>query len=166
MAQPMALAPEADAAFTRSPGRVCAILTADCLPILLCDRAGTTVLAIHAGWRGLLDGIIGRCLRSLAVDPGEWMAWIGPGISSAAYEVGPELVTRFTARESRWARHFASTSQGIFADLPALAADQLAAAGIPDITRYAGCTAGEPERFFSYRRDGLTGRFATLIWLT
>jgi len=158
--------PAADAAFSRTRGQVCAILTADCLPILLCNRSGTTVLAIHAGWRGLLDGIIARCVQTLAEDPAQWMAWIGPGISGDAYEVGPELVTRFTTREPRWSRYFAPLQDKMRADLPALAADQLAMAGITDITRYAGCTASEPERFFSYRRDGLTGRFASLIWLT
>lgn len=158
--------PEADAAFSRTPGQVCAILTADCLPILLCNRTGTTVLAIHAGWRGLLDGIIPHCLQTLAEDPAAWMAWIGPGISQAAYTVGPDLAARFIAREPRWSRHFITTTQGTCADLPGIAAEQLMAAGIYNITRYAGCTAAEHERFFSYRRDGLTGRFASLIWLT
>ena len=158
--------PSADAAFSRTAGEICAILTADCLPILLCNRSGATVLAIHAGWRGLLDGIISRCVETLAEDPADWMAWIGPGISGAAYEVGSELVALFTAREPRWSRYFTPMQDKMRADLPALAEDQLAMAGIADITRYAGCTAGEPERFFSYRRDGLTGRFASLIWLT
>lgn len=158
--------PTADAVFSRTAGEICAILTADCLPLLLCNRAGTTVLAIHAGWRGLLDGIIARCVGTLAEDPADWMAWIGPGISGAAYEVGPELAARFTAREPRWSRYFVPVQDKMRADLPALAADQLTTAGITDITRHAGCTASEPERFFSYRRDGLTGRFASLIWLT
>lgn len=158
--------PAADAAFSRTRGQICAILTADCLPILLCNQSGTAVLAIHAGWRGLLDGIITRCFEILNEDPADWMAWIGPGISGAAYEVGPDLAARFTTREPRWSRYFLPIRDKMRADLPALAADQLTTAGITDITRYAGCTAGEPERFFSYRRDGLTGRFASLIWLS
>ncbi len=160
-----AIPPSADASFTTVPGRVCAILTADCLPILLCDREGTMVLAIHAGWRGLLNGIIASALASCARPGADWLAWIGPGISAEAYVVGADLAARFSAKNPAYARYFAARERFIHADLPGLAAYQLSAAGVTSIAHYAGCTARESARFFSYRRDGVCGRFASVIWL-
>ena len=155
----------ADAAFTRTAGVVCAILTADCLPILLCDTAATRVIAIHAGWRGLADGIIPRALARTAMPGAEWLAWIGPGISAENYLVGDEVRATFVNAARSAAEHFVAVGARWQMNLAALARAQLAAAGVSEITQYAGCTFGESARFFSYRRDGATGRMASLIWL-
>lgn len=165
-ARTYSIPPEADASFSTTRQHVCAILTADCLPILLCDRQGRTVLAIHAGWRGLLSNIVARTLEHFEVARADWMVWIGPGISATAYALGADLATRFSARDAAYATCFATREGITFADLPALAELQLRAAGVHTVSRYHGCTADEPARFFSYRRDGVTGRFASLIWLT
>ncbi len=154
---------EADASFTHSPGVVCAILTADCLPILLCDREASIVVAIHAGWRGLANGILGRCLAILGSH--DWIAWIGPGISRESYAVGPEVVEAFTAQNSVLGAFFPAVGDRHAADLHGVAEYQLRAAGVRHVSRYEGCTALESDTFFSYRRDGKTGRFASLIWL-
>ena len=154
---------DADASYTRRPGVVCGVLTADCLPVLLCDRAGTTVAAIHAGWRGLLAGILPQTLASLGA--ADWLAWIGPGISASAYEVGHEVARAFVDQDPAYSAFFRPVGPRFMADLPALADWQMRAAGVRQITRYAGCTLGEPQHFFSHRRDGVTGRFASLIWI-
>ena len=154
----------ADACYTRQRGVVCAVLTADCLPVLLCDRAGTTVAAIHAGWRGLRAGILPQTLAALGT--ADWLAWIGPGISGAAYEVGSEVADAFTQEDSAMRAFFRPSASRFMADLPAVAEWQLQRAGVRQITRYNGCSLGEPQRFFSHRREGVTGRFASLIWLT
>lgn len=154
---------EADASYTRRRGVVCAVLTADCLPVLLCDRAGTTVAAVHAGWRGLLAGILPQTLAALG--EADWLAWVGPGISASVYEVGHEVMESFVHADPA-ARGFFEPMGGRFrADLPALAEWQLRRSGVHQVTRYPGCTLREPQRFFSHRRDGATGRFASLIWL-
>lgn len=157
--------PVADAAFTREAGRVCVVLTADCLPILLCDRHASVVAAIHAGWRGLLDGIVPRTLAALTGDPRDWLAWIGPGISATAYRIGPELRERFIRANAGTAARFMAQDGEWHADLGGIAEDQLRDAGISAVTRHAGCTARDTDRFYSYRRDGATGRFASLIWM-
>ncbi len=157
--------PSADASFTTVRGRVCAILTADCLPILLCDRLGTMVLAIHAGWRGLFNGIIASTLTRCDRPSADWLAWVGPGISVAAYAVGAELAAEFIAKDPQYAPFFVTRANITYADLSGLAAHQLHAVGVSSITRDSGCTAADAARFFSYRRDGVTGRFASLIWL-
>lgn len=154
---------EADASYTHSAGVVCAILTADCLPILLCDRAARIVAAVHAGWRGLANGIIARCLTELG--PQDWMAWIGPGIGRSAYVVGREVVEAFTAHEPALAAFFPPAGDRHTADLYGVAEYQLRAAGVGHVSGYRGCTVNETDSFFSYRRDGSTGRFASLIWL-
>lgn len=157
--------PAADAVYSARHGQVCAIMTADCLPILLCDRQGSVVLALHAGWRGLLSNIVARALSAFDIPRTEWLAWIGPGISAAAYAVGEDLVEQFCARDPAYRTCFIRDAAGTRADLPGLAELQLRSAGLVQVSRYPGCTASEPQRFFSYRRDGVTGRFATLIWL-
>jgi len=154
---------DADASYTRQRGVVCAVLTADCLPVLLCDRAGTTVAAIHAGWRGLLAGILPQTLAALGA--GEWLAWIGPGISASVYEVGQEVPQAFKDQDAASSPFFRPVGSRFLADLPGLADWQLRTAGVQQVTRYQGCTLAEPARFFSHRRDGVTGRFASLIWL-
>ncbi len=156
--------PEADACFCVRPGQVCAILTADCLPILLCDRRGETLLAVHAGWRGLLENIITKALDALPIARRDWLAWIGPGIGVEAYTVGTELVARFCAQDAGNSACFVHGNDSIKANLPALAERQLQRAGVTAVSRYEGCTAAESARFFSYRRQGITGRMATLIW--
>jgi polyphenol oxidase len=160
--------PEADAAIARRPRRVCAVLTADCLPLLLCDEAGTIVAAVHAGWRGLCAGVIEQTLRAMNSRPQALLAYLGPAIGSAAYEVGAEVREAFVAadqgRESEAA--FAPGRPGKFhADLYALARRRLARSGVARTYGGGHCTYTERERFYSYRRDGATGRMASLIWI-
>jgi YfiH family protein len=159
--------PEADASWTDSPKRVCAILTADCLPILFCDRTGSVVAAAHAGWRGLVNGVIASCVRALPVAPGELMAWLGPAISRQAFEVGNEVKQAFVSRDPETAACFQTGAQAHkhYADLYALARLQLRALGVGETYGGTECTYTDRERFFSYRRDGECGRMASLIWL-
>lgn len=158
--------PGADGAFAAQPGVVCAVLTADCLPVLLCDRAGTRVAAAHAGWRGLAAGVLEAALQALGGDPGQVMAWLGPAIGPAAYEVGDEVREAFVDGDARNAPAFVPARPGHwYADLYALARLRLRAAGVQAVYGGTRCTFSEPARFFSYRRDGVTGRMASLIWL-
>lgn len=154
----------ADAAWTTRSGVVCAVLTADCLPLLLCDRAGTRVAAVHAGWRGLHDGVIAATLAALGVPAQTLCAWIGPGIGVEAYAVGADLRARFLALDPGNAECFLRRGDRWHADLPALARRQLQQAGVESIAASELCTYAD-RRFYSYRRDGVTGRFASLIWL-
>jgi YfiH family protein len=155
----------ADAAFTRATGHVCAVVTADCLPILLCDRTGSVVAAVHAGWRGLLAGIIEQAVSQMAVPASTLLAWLGPAIGPAAFEVGDE-VRRAFLRESAVESAFVELGRGKWlADIYQLARQRLNALGVVDISGGDACTVSEPERYFSYRRDGLTGRMSSLIWL-
>ncbi len=155
---------EADASFTRQTGVVCAVLTADCLPILLCDRDTSCVAVVHAGWRGLYDGAIAAALDALGVPAARLCAWIGPGIGVDAYVVGAELRERFVARDAALAACFERRGADWHADLAAIAHRQLVSAGVGDVAASGLCTASDP-RFYSYRRDGVTGRFASLIWV-
>ena len=158
--------PPADAAVTRERGRVCAILTADCLPILLATESGDRVAAAHAGWRGLAAGIIEATVSAMAVPPHSVLAWLGPAIGPAHFEVGPEVRDALLAGDGDAVGSFLPNARGRFmADLPALARRRLAALGIGRIYGGGECTYGQPDRFFSHRRDGVTGRQATLIWL-
>lgn len=157
---------EADAVYTNTNDVVCAILTADCLPIILCSRAGDEVAVVHAGWRGLLDGIVASTLNLFTVSPQHLLAWIGPGISVAAYAVDAGFRDRFLETDERLSAAFSRQAGQWFADLGIIAEARLANAGIRSIARYRGCTFGEPARFFSYRRDRITGRIATCAWLT
>jgi len=160
------LAPEADAAFSRRPGVVCAVLTADCLPLLLCDRAGTVVAAVHAGWRGLAAGVVERSVAALDIAPGQVLAWLGPAIGPAAYTVGDEVREAFIGHDPQAAAAFAPAPGGGWrADLYRLARQRLAACGVSDIWGGGRCTFTEARDFYSYRRDGVTGRMASLIWL-
>lgn len=156
---------EADASYARTPGVVCAVLTADCLPILLCDRDASCVAAVHAGWRGLHDGAIAAAIAALGVPAERLCAWIGPGIGVDAYVVGEDLRERFLAREPALAVCFERRGGDWHADLSAIARQQLGAAGVGAVAASGLCTFTDP-RFYSYRRDGLTGRFASLIWLS
>lgn len=157
----------ADAAVSRTPGTVCAVLTADCLPVLLADRAGTVVAAAHAGWRGLCAGVLERTVAAMDTDPGQLLAWLGPAIGPEAFQVGDEVRAAFLAVDAAAAAAFRPDGPGKWrADLYALARQRLARAGVQ--ARYGGglCTFSDPGRFFSYRRDGTTGRMASLIWLS
>jgi YfiH family protein len=156
----------ADGAVTTHVGKVCAVLTADCLPVLFCDRAGTRVGVAHAGWRGLLDGVLPAAVAALRVPPAELIAWLGPAIGQAAYEVGAEVRDAFVARSPQAESRFARNARGRWqADLYGLARDALAAAGVAAIHGGGFCTFTEAERFFSHRREAPCGRMATLIWL-
>jgi YfiH family protein len=156
----------ADAAFTRKPGLPCVVMTADCLPVLLCDRAGTVVAAAHAGWRGLASGVIAATVARLATPPMELLVWLGPAIGPDAFEVGEEVRAAFLALDAGNADCFRPSPAGRWlADLYELARRQLRGLGVSAIYGGEFCTFGEPERFFSYRREHRTGRIATLIWL-
>ncbi|MFB8831158.1 peptidoglycan editing factor PgeF [Azotobacter sp. CWF10] len=161
-----ALAPEADASWTDRSGIACAILTADCLPVLFCDRAGTRVAAAHAGWRGLAGGVLEATLDALAVAPENLLVWLGPAIGPAAFEVGPEVREAFLERHPQAASAFvASRNPGRFmADLYRLARIRLAARGVEAVYGGGLCTF-QDARFYSYRRAPRTGRFASLVWL-
>jgi len=158
--------PRADAAMTRGRGRVCAVMTADCLPVVLADRDGSRVAVVHAGWRGLAQGVIEATVRALHCPPAELLAWLGPAIGQQAFEVGIEVRGAFIARSAQLAGCFAENERGRFqADLYGLATALLAEAGVPAVHGGGWCTASDPQRFFSFRRDGTTGRMATLAWL-
>jgi YfiH family protein len=156
----------ADGAVTARAGTVCVVLTADCLPVLFCDRAGTRVGVAHAGWRGLLDGVLPMAVAALAVPPGRLLAWLGPAIGQAAYEVGGEVRDAFVARAAGAETRFAANERGRWqADLYGLARDSLQSAGVSAIHGGGFCTFTEAGRFFSHRREAPCGRMATLIWL-
>ncbi len=157
----------ADASWTTTPGIACAAMTADCLPALFCDRAGTRVAAAHAGWRGLAAGVLEATLDSLDVPAGEVLVWLGPAIGPKAFEVGPEVREVFINQLPEAAEAFVpSDNAGKFmADIYLLARLRLAERGVTAVYGGGFCTVTDP-RFFSYRRAPRTGRFASLIWLT
>lgn len=194
--------PEADACWTDEPGIACAVLTADCLPVLFCDRSATVVAAAHAGWRGLCAGVLEATVAALPVDPGELLAWLGPAIGPTAFEVGPEVRDAYVgaaraAAAAAGAAHVVEalaalpTTEGDAAsgyaaaaeteilaafipaarpdhyllDLYALARIRLREAGVGVVYGGGFCTLSDPRRFYSYRRDGTTGRMASLIQL-
>lgn len=157
--------PVADASIATVPGRVCAILTADCLPVLICDVDGTRVAAAHAGWRGLVGGVLGRTVEALQAPASRLIAWLGPAIEPAAFEVGGEVLEQFVARDPSHASAFERNERGRWqADLYALARGELRRLGVERIYGGGLGTFGD-SRFYSYRRDKRTGRMATLIWL-
>jgi YfiH family protein len=157
--------PEADASFSRSPGVVCAVLTADCLPVFLCDGQGTMVAAAHAGWRGLASGILTRAVEALPTSPLELMAYLGPAIGTQAFEVGADVRQAFINVWSVCDEAFTPHGKKWLANLYQLARLQLAAAGVTRVNGGGLCTFTDRDRFFSHRRDGVTGRMASLIWL-
>ena len=161
---------EADASFTSVPGRVCAVLVADCLPVLMTDRDGSIVAAAHAGWRGLLGGVLEATVSASGLDGERTMAWIGPAIGPERFEVGDDVRDAFLARMSDHApavsAAFRPHAPGKWlADLPRLARLRLAACGVHEVHASGACTASDAARFYSYRRDGVTGRMAALIWI-
>jgi YfiH family protein len=157
----------ADAAVAFEPGPVAAVLTADCLPLLLASRAGDRVGIAHAGWRGLVLGVVEAAVAALAIDPSDLVAWLGPAIGPAAFEVGGEVRRMLVAMQPESDADFRpGRGQKYLADLPALVRRRLAACGVKAVHGGEYCTVADPARFYSYRRDGQTGRMAALIWLT
>lgn len=158
--------PQADACVSPHPGAVCVVMTADCLPVLLCNDQGSVVGAAHAGWRGLCDGVIEQTVRSMNVSPYTLMAWLGPAIGPQAFEVGDEVRAAFVARQQGAEAAFVPGANGKwFADIYQLARLRLNAMGITRIYGGGLCTHTDRARFYSYRRDGATGRMGTFIWL-
>lgn len=158
--------PAADASWTDKQGVTCAVLTADCLPVLLCDRRGTRIAAAHGGWRGLADNILAQTVRAMGVRPSDVMAWLGPAIGPDAFEVGPDVRQAFIARWPETEAAFrAGQGDRWFCHIYSVAGAQLRALGVTSVYGGGFCTHNEPDRFFSYRRDGQTGRMASLIWL-
>jgi YfiH family protein len=157
--------PEADGAVTSSAQVVCAVMTADCLPVLLCDRGGTRVGVAHAGWRGLLNGVLPAAVAACG-KPKDLVAWLGPAIGQAAYEVGAEVRDAFVAVSPAASHRFLRNARGRWqADLCGLARDSLAAAGVESVHGGGFCTYTQAERFFSHRREAPCGRMAALVWL-
>jgi polyphenol oxidase len=158
----------ADGAWTRERNVLCVVLTGDCLPLLLCDAQGSLVAAIHCGWRGLLHGIIENTVQILQPHvQGELLAWLGPAIGPQAFEVGAEVRDAFVAKHPLAAHAFKSANKSFkwLADIFALATIRLHSLGITQVFSSDLCTYSDPTHFFSFRRDGQTGRMATLIWL-
>ncbi|KAF3981852.1 MAG: peptidoglycan editing factor PgeF [Methylococcales symbiont of Hymedesmia sp. n. MRB-2018] len=154
---------QADASFTDQKGWVCAILTADCLPVLLVSQDGTMIAAVHAGWRGLLSGIISHTVKALAKQ--NIIAWLGPAIGKECFEVGDEVKDQFVMKSAIYNVAFKQKDrQHYLLDIYQLAKLELATLGITEIYGSNFCTVTEDQRFYSYRRDGETGRMATLIW--
>ncbi len=158
--------PEADGSWCREPGVVCAVLTADCLPILITNRSGSSVAALHAGWRGLAAGIIEQGVHCFSDPREELLVWVGPSIGHSSYEVGSEVREQFCLRSEESEEMFLPSSGGRWlASMPGLARQQLSGLGVTSVYGGEWDTFKERGQFFSYRRDGETGRFATLIWL-
>lgn len=159
---------EADGCVSRTSGLACAILTADCLPVLLCDRGAEVVAACHAGWRGLAAGVVEQTIDAMGAAPGELFAWLGPAIGGDVYEVGDDVRRAFVDADPNAAGHFASSpfhpEDRWVADLHGLATLRLTDLGVETILGEPTCTHGDEERFFSYRRDGETGRMTTAVW--
>ena len=169
--------PDADASVAFEPGQVCVVQTADCLPVLFCDAAGTVVAAAHAGWRGLAGGVLEETVRAMQVDPANIMAWMGAAIGPNAFEVGDEVREAFVAQHPLTAVAFTPAFRPAFpgtldetprkwlADIYALARIRLAAIGVEQVFGGGLCTFNDTARFYSYRRESRTGRMASLIWL-
>ncbi len=163
--------PVADACWTDRKGAVCAVLTGDCLPVLFCSRLGDRVAAVHAGWRGLLGGVLEAAIAAMGIDPAHLLAWLGPAIGPGAFEVGPEVRSAYLADAASvtQAATEACFVESVlrpgyyFADLFQLARIRLVACGLTEVHGGGICTFSDPDRFFSYRRDGQTGRMATLV---
>lgn len=159
-------APTADASVSRVVQHPSVVMTADCLPVLLCDELGSVVASAHAGWRGLAGGVLERTVEAMAVDPQSVLAWMGPAIGPEVFEVGDEVKAAFVARVSDAQEAFRPSPGGRWlADIYQLARQRLALAGVQQVFGGGMCTYTDSERFFSYRRENQTGRMASLIWL-
>ena len=158
--------PEADAAVTATPGTVLAILTADCLPVVFAAQDGSEIAAAHAGWRGLAAGVLEATVAAMQTPADKLIAWLGPAAGPQAYEIGEEVFAAFVSRDAGAGAAFAPTRPGHWkVDLYALARRRLAAVGITQVHGGAFCTISDPARFFSHRRDGRSGRIATVAWI-
>lgn len=156
----------ADGAVARTRGRICVVRVADCMPVLFADRAGTAVGAAHAGWRGLVGGVLEATVTAMRLDAARLSAWMGPAIGPAHFEVGDEVREAFNAHDPRAISAFTPNERGRWqCDLYALARQRLEAFGVGEITGGGWCTYAEARQFYSYRRDSRTGRMAALIWL-
>lgn len=156
----------ADASVATGPGIVCAVLTADCLPLLLCDRAGTRVAAVHAGWRGLASGVVEAAVARMQAAPEDLLVWLGPAIGPDVFEVGDEVRDAFLSYDPGGGAAFRPSPAGRWlADIYLVARRRLGLLGVGNVWGGGYCTVTDPDRFFSYRRDGATGRMASLIWL-
>jgi YfiH family protein len=157
---------DADASVAFGPGVVCAVMTADCLPVLLCDDLGTVVAAAHAGWRGLAAGVIEATVQRMGRPADRLRAWLGPAIGPQHFEVGDEVRARFCAIDADAAVAFRPyVEERWLADLALLARQRLQRLGVAMVSSCGHCTFADRDRFFSYRRDGVSGRMASLIWL-
>ena len=166
-ARPGRVPPRADGSFTNSPGTVCAVLAADCVPLLLCDRAGTQVAAVHVGWRGLLRGMPEAALRALRTAPSGLLAWIGPCIGVDCFEVGEETAAACRRLSAAGGKALRRDRGRTHLDLPLWTRLRLYELGVRAVYGADCCTACHPERYYSYRRDGVrTGRMAGLVWLS
>ncbi|MCX7557546.1 peptidoglycan editing factor PgeF [Xanthomonadaceae bacterium JHOS43] len=164
--EPSDVPPQADAAITEVPGAVLAILTADCLPVLFASRDGSEIGAAHAGWRGLAAGVLEASVAAMRTSTDQLLAWLGPAAGPARYEIGEEVRAAFVDADPGAAVCFVVTRPGHFLiDLYALARRRLAAACVTAVSGGGLCTLSDPARFYSYRRDGRTGRMATLLWM-
>jgi YfiH family protein len=160
---------EADGCWTSQRGIACTIMVADCLPVLFATDDGSRVGAAHAGWRGLSGGVVESTVRAMRVEPKSLVAWLGPAIGPEAFEVGPEVKAAFEAHDGAASNHFKPYREGKWlANLPALTRMRLAALGITRVHGNDGsrdwCTVSNPSRFFSHRRDRVSGRFAAAVW--
>ena len=156
---------EADACIANNNNQVCAVLTADCLPVLLCDEKGSSVAAVHAGWRGLYQGIIAATVAKLLVPTGQVLAWLGPAISQPNYQVDARFYERFITQNPAYELGFQQRHRHWYADLYVLAKVQLEQVGVKRVYGGHWCTYAQSEQFYSYRRDAVCGRQASLIWL-
>ncbi|HLF29477.1 MAG TPA: peptidoglycan editing factor PgeF [Xanthomonadales bacterium] len=158
-------APLADAQVASQPGQVCVVLTADCLPVLLCNRNGQRVAAAHAGWRGLAAGVLEQTVAAMGEAPDQLLAWLGPAIGPHSYAVGDEVREAFMCQDEAAHAAFIRQGGGWLLDLYAVARQRLSRLGVTAISGGDCCTFADPERFYSFRRDGTTGRMASLVWL-
>lgn len=155
----------ADASWSDTPGSVCAVMTADCLPVLFCNKNGTEIAAAHAGWRGLCEGVLEETVACFKDRPENIIAWLGPAIGPSAFEVGPEVREAFVAKDAQADVAFRPAGEKYYADIYTLACQRLANVGIEQVYGGDRCTHTESGDFFSYRRDKTTGRMASFIWL-
>lgn len=163
--------PNADASFTTHKNVVCVTMTADCLPVLLCDQAGTVVASIHAGWRSLCDGVIEATVKQMPAESNQLMAWLGPAIDPNAFEVGSDVRDQFIAQDAQAHLAFVKSndkylSNKYYGNLYKIATQRLNKLGVLQVYGGDRCTYTEKDHFFSFRRDGDTGRMASLIWLS
>jgi YfiH family protein len=158
--------PRADGSYTRSQNRVCAVLTADCLPLLICNREGSEVAAVHAGWRGLAAGVLESALQCFQADSQDLLVWLGPAIGAQAFEVGEEVLQAFEQRDPHAGQAFIAGQENKYlADIYQLARQRLQRSGVSAVYGGGHCTFTESSRFYSYRRAANTGRMASLIWI-